>query len=131
MKILIPTPDTSIEIDVDVVEENIILLIRIYKIDKYQIQPLILGNTLWFKLHNWKISLIRKIDHVYLEWSPGFYSSFYSPKETICQQLERLHRHFIHPLARKIYELLKKAKVEDLPADILDTLKVISEKCEA
>lgn len=125
MKLLMPTPGNSIQIDVDVVEENVPLLIGIDVMDKHSIQPLILDNALESKLHKWKIPLIRKFDHIYFEWRPANYSIFYSR-----QQLERLHRHFVHPSARKLYELLKKAHIEDLPAETLDTLKDISEKCE-
>lgn len=71
---------------------------------------------------NWKIPLIRKFDHV--EWNPKLNSIFDS-----YHQLERLHRHFIHPSARKLYDLLK-VTVDDRPPSNLDVLKKISENCE-
>ena len=45
-------------------------------------------------------------------------------------QLQRLHRNFIHPSAQKLYELLRKESIEDLPIDTLNTLKEISKNCE-
>ena len=45
-------------------------------------------------------------------------------------QLERLHRHFVHPSAHKLYDLLRKADPDNLPTDTLNTLKEIAEKCE-
>jgi hypothetical protein len=44
-------------------------------------------------------------------------------------QLYHLHRHFRHPDAAKMYELLKGTKAEDLSPDTLAVLRGTSEHC--
>jgi hypothetical protein len=46
-------------------------------------------------------------------------------------QLYHLHRHFRHPGAAKMYELLKRTKAEDLSPDTLAVLQDISEHCRS
>lgn len=69
---------------------------------------------------------VRKNDHEYLEWQPKALSVFYTRS-----QLERLHLHFLHPSATKLYELLRRAKPSDLDTDTLSVLKEISRCCES
>ena len=125
IKILMPINTKNISITVDVVEENVPLLIGIETMEKYQIQPVVLDGVLESKTDGCKPPLVRKYDHAYLEWRPIINQMFYTRN-----QLEHLHRHFIHPSAQKIYELLRKASIEDLPSDTLNTLKEISKNCE-
>jgi transposase InsO family protein len=44
-------------------------------------------------------------------------------------QLERLHRHFVHPSAAKLHALLRRARPDSLPADTLKVLQDINHAC--
>lgn len=92
---------------------------------KFQIQPLVLEKIVESKTEGWKQPLTRKYDHVYFEWRTSVHRSFYSKN-----QLERLHQHLIHSSAQKLYELLRKADVNNPPSDTLNTLKEISKNCK-
>lgn len=66
-----------------------------------------------------------------MDWSDTFsdmHAIFYSRA-----QLERLHRHLLHPSATKLYALLRRAtnSAEKLPPDTLKTLKEISDTCKS
>lgn len=45
-------------------------------------------------------------------------------------QLQRLHRHMLHPSSRKRYDLLRRAAPANLPLNTLNTIKEISKACE-
>ena len=45
-------------------------------------------------------------------------------------QLEKLHRHFRHPGAEKLYRLLKRIDPRKIRGDILAALKEVQSKCE-
>lgn len=67
-----------------------------------------------FRKNGSKILLITRLVHVFLQHT----------------NLERLHGHFMHPCASKEYNLLRRGHPDELQDDILDVLKMNSEKFE-
>ena len=72
---------------------------------------------------------IRKMGHVFLEWNVHVnfldYSAFYKRNELI-----KIHRHFFHPHAERIYELLKQAKDPHATPETLKKLEEITSACD-
>ena len=126
MTIILPTPSQTLPVHVQIVAEDIPLLIRLDVMDRYALQPLVIANALESVKEKWKIPLKRKFGHLYTCWTPTMFQTFYTRP-----QLERLHKHLLHPSARKLYELLRKSNTKKLPSNTLDTLPEISKACEA
>lgn len=76
-----------------------------------------------FLLHkDWKMKIIRDQGHLWIKWP--------SRVNYTEAQLRKLHRHFMHPSASKLYALLKKIDPTELSKDTLKTLKEIQLHCE-
>lgn len=76
-------------------------------------------NQLQCIRHNWMIPLVRKDGHIYYEWANEVRSISFGVK------LRKLHRHFGHSSARKLYEVLKRADGGTLSEGTLSTLQKI------
>ena len=122
--IIVPTPETFFTVWVDVIPEDIPFLIGLDILDKYSLQLLSVHNELECVREGWRTPVTRKFGLIYWEWSNEIGIHFTTP------QLERLHRHLLHPSTRKLYNLLRRAKPEDLTAQTMDTLKEIQKTCE-
>ena len=122
--IVIPTPQTFFTIWVDVIPEDIPFLIGLNTLDRYSLQVLSVTNELECVKDNWKIPIKRKFGLLYWDLSAEIGVFFTKP------QLERLHRHLLHPSTRKLYNLLRRAKPEDLTPTTMKTLKNIQKTCE-
>ena len=121
---IISTPQNMLTIWVDVVQQDIPLLIGLDVLDKYSLQVLSVLNELECVRENWRLPVHRKHGLIYWEWSDNMKTFFSRP------QLIRLHRHLLHPSTRKLYNLLKRAKPENLSGDTMSTLKEIQNTCE-
>jgi hypothetical protein len=108
---------------VDVVEPDIPLLIGLDTLDKHGLQFLSVSNKLQSVKAGWVLPVVRKRGHAYIIWSNEFATMFSRP------QLERLHRHFVHPSASKLHALLRRAYPDELSADALKILQEISHAC--
>lgn len=115
MKIIIRTPGKSIPIYVDVLKDNVPLILGIETMETFKIQPLLLEDIPESKTVKWKQSLVRKYDHVYMEWKHSLHKVFYTRN-----QLERLHKHLVHTSGRNLYDLLRHENANDIPNDILE-----------
>ena len=122
--IVIPTPQTFLTVWVDVIPEDIPFLIGLDILEKYSLQVLSVLNELECVREGWRTPVKRKFGLIYWEWSNEIGIHFTRP------QLERLHRHLLHPSTRKLYNLLRRAKPKDLTAETMDTLKEIQKACE-
>jgi hypothetical protein len=92
-------------------------------LDKHGLQFLNTENELESVKEHWKIPVIRKDGHAFITWPTSFQIMFSRP------QLERLHRHSVHPSATKLHALLKRATPETLPEDTSTVLRDIADAC--
>lgn len=99
MRTIIPIPRNAMIIQEDVVKEDVTFLLGLNIMDAYALQPLAVENNLQSLKESWMASLVRKLGHEYYTWSAKAMNTFYTRN-----QLERLHRHMLHPSARKLYE---------------------------
>ena len=105
--IRIPTSDESfLFLDIDVVQANVPMLVGLDILDRYYLVPDNVENLLVDKKANWKMPITRKFGHLYLEWD--FSEVLYTKTE-----LKRMHLHFFHPSATKLFNLISRAKPED------------------
>ena len=121
---IISTPQSMLTIWVDVVRQDIPMLIGLDVLEKYSLQVLSVLNELDCFQENWRALVHRKHRLIYCEWSDNMKTLFSRP------QLTQLHRHLLHPSTRKLYNILKRAKPENLSSDTMSTLKDIQKTCE-
>lgn len=121
---VISTPQNILTIWVDVVPQNIPMLIGLAVLDRYSFQILSVYNELECVREKWRVSVERKHGLIYWDWPDTAETFFTRP------QLERLHRHLLHPSTRKLYNLLRRAKPEELSSDTMKTLDEIRRTCE-
>jgi hypothetical protein len=124
LPIRIPTPNNSfLLLQVEVVPVNVPFLIGLDVLDIFSLNVDTVHNKLCAPKAGWEIQLIRKMGHVYLEWSPTD-RVLYTKAE-----LTRLHRGFYHPTNKKLLELLRRARMEDLDTESKKVLEDISAAC--
>lgn len=70
MRILLPTKDSNIRVQVDVVPEDILFLVGLDIMAFYGLQPLAVGRKLHSVRGDSKIRLVKKRDHLILYWLP-------------------------------------------------------------
>lgn len=122
--LVVSTPQTLTSLHVDFVPQDIPFLIGLDIMDKYSLQVLSVSNELECIREGWRVPLTRKNGLIYWEWftcMPTFFTR---------SQLERLHRHLLHPSTRKLYSLLRRANPAQLTFDTMATLKGIQNTCE-
>ena len=73
-----------------------------------------------------KVNATRKNGHIYWEWNKNFSFNTFLSKP----QLGRLHKHFLHPSTSKLYNLLRRAKIDFLSESTRDILDEISKSCD-
>ena len=122
--ILVVTPGSVLRIHVDVIKNNIPFLIGLDVLDHYGLQVLTVENMIDSVKEAWKTPVARKYGHVYYCWE-SIFSTFLSKP-----QLERLHKHLLHPSTTKLYELLSRSGPENISGDTRTILKEISDNCE-
>lgn len=111
-----------INIDVAVVGVNGPFLLRLKNLTKPKIM-LHVGNDQIFSANmNWKIPVVRKHGHLYVEWSK--YVMF------TVRELRRIHRHLFHSQLGCIYQLLRWAALKGTTPEDLRNLKIITRKCD-
>jgi hypothetical protein len=124
ISIIIPGPSNFIELCVDVVNVDIPLLLGLDFLDKHHLNPLCVQNQLWCVTEQWSIPIVRKNGHLHLRWNPTSFINFSR------SQLDRLHKHFFHPSAGKLWNLLNIAYPSSMCSNTLALLKNISSSCE-
>lgn len=104
IRVRIPTPDCSyIQIDVDTVDADVPLLIGLDILDAHLLVVNNVTNKLESHRYNWSLPITRKLGHLYLCW--GDNEVLFTRQEIV-----KLHRHFRHPSAGKLYSLMKRAR---------------------
>ena len=76
------------------------------------------------KSEGWRIPMVLKLVHVFIEWPLGIILFTRS-------ELRKLHLSFFNASAQKLYELVKRARPEDISSDTKVVLEEISKACEA
>lgn len=79
------------------------MLIGLDIMDKYKLVPDNVDNLLINKQFQWAVPNTRKRGHLYLEWI--IHEVFYTKGEIL-----RIHKHFFHPSATKLFEVIARAK---------------------
>jgi hypothetical protein len=102
MQIQILTPDSVLNISVDVFDMDMPLQIGLDVLDMYRLQVLNIDNVLQHTPvpgpeQSWQIGIRRKNGHVYLNLPVTTGDVFYSELE-----LQKLHRNLYHPSARDL-----------------------------
>lgn len=119
----IPTPDGAfIALQVDVVSADVPLLLGIDVLDREQLVTDNVDNVLRSRRYGWEMPIIRRNGHLYVVWN-------YSQVVYTRSELKKLHLHFFHPSARKLYNLLKRADPSSVSSDTLRLLETISSAC--
>lgn len=121
--IIIPTPTGLKQIRAHVVGADVPLLIGVNTLDKYGWNVLTVENALHSVKEGWHLPIQRQDGHVFLTWEPLF-GIIYSKT-----QLQRLHYHFMHPSAGKLFNLLNRATPQKLTAATKQILEQISRAC--
>jgi hypothetical protein len=124
VSISIPTPKNLLIHNVDVIDLGIPLLLGLDFLDEHSFNPLSVQNNLWCVDGKWSLPITRKHGHLYLCWAPTM-TTHYSRA-----QLYRLHKHFFHPSAGKLLNLLRRGYPESLTPDTRRLLQDISSSCE-
>ncbi len=120
----IPKPNNGyIEVRIDIVDADIPMIIGLDILDKETLLADNTENLLIHKKEGWKMPLSRKAGHLYLEWN--YAEVLYTRSE-----LQKMHLHFFHPSASKLFNLVMKAKPENCTNETKALLKEISESCE-
>ena len=68
------------------------------------------------------MNLDRKFGHMFLMWPEHILFT--------TAELTRMHKHFYHPSANKLFNLLKRAVPEEATSETLRVLKEISGRCD-
>ena len=105
MKFRFPCPNGgSLDIDMDVINLDVPLLLGLRELRSHRLLVNYLDNTLQSKNLGWTSKLEDKYGHLY--WDLLATESFYSKAE-----IERLHRHFFHPSAKNLHDLLNRSEI--------------------
>jgi hypothetical protein len=121
---ILPTPnDSIIMLEVDVVLTNVPMLLGFDVLDKFGLSADTRHNVLHCTAEDWNLPLVRKLGHVYLEWSATD-RILYTKSE-----LQKLHRNFSHPSTQNLFELHKRAKVDNVDANTRAVLSDIENAC--
>jgi len=120
----IPTPDGSfIALRIDVVQADIPMLLGLDVMDREKLVANNVLNELQSYNNGWKMPLVRKLGHMYLCWSSK--SVLFTKKELI-----KLHRHFRHPSAGKLFNLIRTARPNQADPATRELLETITKSCQ-
>ena len=121
MQISIPTPNgNNMTFRCDIVPADIPLLLGL---DVMRREGLIINvRDLELEHNDWSMPMKVRNNHLIISWLSNVYYSK--------AQLKKLHRHFRHPGAKKLYQLLKRVDPENVTGSTLTALKEIQSKCE-
>lgn len=132
-----PVGQPIIFVEMDVVTANIPALLGMDIMDKESLTPCTVSNRLIKRVpigkakgeieycDQWHVPLTRSAStHLYAQMDFGV-QIFFSKA-----QLLKIHRHFNHPSANKLFNLIKKARPEHATNETLEILKNISKSCD-
>jgi hypothetical protein len=123
--IRIPTANGAfLSVQVAVVDIDIPFLLGLEFLTKEFLYADTVDDILVCKSGKWQVPLAHKFGHIYHDWSetPILYTK---------SELIRLHKHFFHPSAPKMIDLIRRAKPEEADEATRKTLAEISRLCKA
>lgn len=106
----------------DVVNADIPLLVGLDYLIRNGILLDFARFTMSSREKGWSIPLFKKAAHMFVE--PSIDAIMFTRKE-----LERLHLHFHHPSAKRLYKLLRRARPDETTSQTLRQLHEIGQKC--
>ena len=130
-----PNGVTNIDVTLDVVAADVPTLLGLDVLDHHCLTADTVCNELVKKtiirrdgdgvrlIEDWSVPLMRADGHVYADIAKPDVI-YFTRKE-----LQKLHRHFAHPSAEKLYKLLRKARPEDTNQETLKTLEDLVKRC--
>lgn len=125
LQIRAPVPEGGILlIQADVVPVDILFLIALDILDTFKMVVENVNNVLDCRLSEWKLPIERKLGHNYMTRKRKHSTLFTKAG------LVRLHREFHDPSTKKLHELLKRARPEDLDKDTQEMLENIAKHCD-
>ena len=123
LHIRIPTPnDSYLSCNVDVVNADIPFLLGLDIMSREGLLIDLSNDVVKHPTSRWISSLTRMRNHIFLSWNA----------QTILytrQELHKLHLHFFHPSARKLFNLVKRAHPTKATAQTRRLLEEISKSC--
>jgi hypothetical protein len=121
--IRIPTANGAyLPAEVDVVNIDIPFLLGQEFLKKESLYADTVDDTLVCKSSKWQVPLEHKFGHIHYDWSE-------TPILYIKSELIRLHKHFFHPSALKMIDLIRRAKPEEADKTTRKKLEEISRRC--
>lgn len=117
--IRIQTPESLIQLTVDIVKRNVPLVVALEMLEVYNLYVNTVTDHLYNDQINWTVLLVRKLGHVDLTWGTKDLYHFYK-KRTI-----KIHRGFSYPSNQKLFNLLKILKIAILTELIVETKKAL------
>ena len=90
--------------------------------DREAMVPDDVKNTLVGRRDKWQLLITRKHGHMFVEWG----------EQEICYtkaELQKLHLHSFHPSVTKLYNLLKRARPQEVNAETRRVLEEIADAC--
>lgn len=123
VNILVPISHSFfLSFDADVVDANVPLLLGLDVLTSYRMILNFADDEVTSKADGWRLPLIRKGGHVYLDWTVGI---LYTVPE-----LRKIHRHFYHPHSEKLYAMMRRADPKKVSPEVLADLERVSATCE-
>lgn len=107
---------------IDVVDTHIPFLLGLDILDREKLVADNVKNVLDSRRDNWQLPIRRKCRHMFFEWGP--YDVRFTRSE-----LQKLHLHFFHANVQKLYNLIKRARPDEVNADTKKMLEEITEAC--
>lgn len=121
LELRLPLPDGQfLPLLIDVVDADIPFLLGLDVLDNERLVADNVSNVLESRRDKWKLPIKRKHGHMFVEW--GQESIRFTKAE-----LQKLHLHLFHANVQKLYNLLKRARPEEVTADTRRTLEEIAD----
>ncbi len=108
--LILPTPTGGITFKTEIIAADVPLLIGLDVIDEHYLLADTRVNQLVHQ--DWVLPIIRDEGHLWVRWVTKV--QYTKP------QLQKLHRHYRHPSASKLYALLKRVDGKKLPSSTLE-----------
>lgn len=123
LRIVIPVGKNPLSFDAHVIPLDIPLLLGLETLIELELIVDPAKRELRSTHGSYVIPLLHD-GHLVLTWSTKEICAFYTQT-----QIERLHRHFAHPSATKLYEALRKAKPEDMNEETRTLIDAVTKSC--
>ncbi|CDF36991.1 unnamed protein product [Chondrus crispus] len=123
MEIRLPfAPGYFVPLSVDVVSADIPLLIALDTLDSHKLLADNVKNSLVCTTIGSSMPIRRDHGHLFVKW--------HTPEALFTtSELRRLHLHFFHPQAQRLYRMLRRARPEEVNGETMRVLEEIASAC--